>query len=204
MGYRLPIELEMLHKAYQNATTREDRQIKLKIREIIACYDECGVDEREFADEIILKFCQVIRLLKQRPEADQLVQPSGRGRDLQQFLSFREDDTAYHRADQLLDAFYQYAISKKSAATTQDYVARIKTFAGSQQYLGAMLASGALGVKEIQTDPVLFTFRHIELILAKFQTKDSNGYSVKQRLNIRSALRLLNEFKCAQTAQKRF
>ena len=204
MWYRLPKELETLHKAYQNATTREDRQIKLKIREIIACYDECSVDEREFADEIIIKFCQLIRLLKQQPEAEQLVQYAERGSDLQKFLSFREDDTAYHRADQLLDAFYQYALSKKSAATTRDYVARIKTFAGSEQYLGAMLESGALGVKAIQIDPVLFTFRHIELILAKFQTKDSNGRSVKQRLNIRSALRLLNEFKCAQAARKQF
>ena len=44
-------------------------------------------------------------------------------------------------------------------------------------------------------NPVLFTYENLELILATFPTRDENGQIVKQRVNIRSALRKLNEFK---------
>ena len=77
----------------------------------------------------------------------------------------------------------------------KDYAARIKTFAYSEQYLQSMIETGELGDLCVTADPVLFTYDNIELILARFNTKDDAGQSVKQRLNIRSALRMLNEFK---------
>ena len=44
-------------------------------------------------------------------------------------------------------------------------------------------------------DPVLFTFDHIERILATFKTRNDAGEILKQNVNLRSALRKLNEFK---------
>ena len=72
----------------------------------------------------------------------------------------------------------------------KDYAARINTFSGPR-YLGEMFTPQQMG----GMDPVLFTYENIELILAIFKTRDENGEIVKQRVNIRSALRRLNEFK---------
>ena len=95
----------------------------------------------------------------------------------------------------MLDDFYDYFIKTKTESTMKDYVARIKTFAYSGRYLDELLESGAIGFSTINDDPVLFTYKNIEIILARFNTKNTNGTSIKQRLNIRSALRMLNEFK---------
>ena len=44
-------------------------------------------------------------------------------------------------------------------------------------------------------EPIVFIYNNLELIIAKMKTTDEEGKVVKQRLNIRSALRKLNEFK---------
>jgi hypothetical protein len=47
-------------------------------------------------------------------------------------------------------------------------------------------------------DPVVFTYENIERILATFKTRDDQGNIIKQNVNLRSALRKLNEFKQSQ------
>lgn len=207
MRYLLPEELRDLNKEYQNAEAREERLIRLKLNEIAACYDECSAEEREFADEITKKFCEIIGILKQQHAAecqaiaekyelaasvpwdpDYIQSEEYNGRHL-------TDRIQYKDPEELLNAFYNHYLDRKSTSTMKDYAARIKTFAYSEQYLQRMIASGELGDLCVTADPVLFTYDNIELILARFNTKDGAGQSVKQRLNIRSALRMLNEFK---------
>ena len=98
---------------------------------------------------------------------------------------------------------------KKSSVnlTMRDYVARIQTFANG--YLLDLPRVAELWHREneqARVDSVLFTYNHLELILASFETKeyDQNGEKVlnKQKNNIRSALRKLNEFKIAQSARR--
>lgn len=82
-------------------------------------------------------------------------------------------------------------------STIKDYAARIKTFATARpekQYLAYMDQCGLLGDLHVVGDPILFTFHHIELILARFDTK-ADGQINKQKSNICSALRKLNQFK---------
>ena len=82
-------------------------------------------------------------------------------------------------------------------STIKDYAARIKTFATARpekQYLAYMDLNGLLGDLRVEGDPILFTFEHIELILARFDTK-ADGQINKQKSNISSALRKLNQFK---------
>ena len=49
---------------YQEPSTREEKLIKHKLDSIVALYDSCSVEEREFADEITLEFSRIITLLK--------------------------------------------------------------------------------------------------------------------------------------------
>lgn len=207
MRYLLPEELRDLNKEYQNAEAREERLIRLKLNEIVACYNEFGAEEREFADEITKKFCEIIGILKQQHTAecramldkyeqaasipwdpDYIQREEYNGRRL-------TDRIQYKDPEEMLNAFYNHYLDRKSTSTMKDYAARIKTFAYSEQYLQSMIETGELGDLCVTADPVLFTYDNIELILARFNTKDDAGQSVKQRLNIRSALRMLNEFK---------
>lgn len=82
--------------------------------------------------------------------------------------------------------------------TMIDYCNRIKTFA--KRYLQEMFSVDEISfiIHEDETEtrePIVFIYNHLEYILAKMKTTDENGKTVKQRLNIRSALRKLNEFK---------
>ena len=84
--------------------------------------------------------------------------------------------------------------------TIRDYAARIKTFAnGYIQELPRVMEIWDFEFEKGPVDPVLFVFNHIELILANFDTKElgENNQMItnKQKNNIRSALRKLNEFK---------
>ena len=84
---------------------------------------------------------------------------------------------------------------KKVNSTLQDYVARIYTFAN--KYLSELYSREEIWSSGCQDD-ILFIYNNKEYILAKFNTKEENCETIKQRLNIRSALRKLNEFKCAE------
>lgn len=87
--------------------------------------------------------------------------------------------------------------------TIFDYVNRIKTFAN--KYLHEIYPDDVIprvihpdSFDELDTfEPIVFIYNNVELIIAKMKTTDEEGKVVKQRLNIRSALRKLNEFKQA-------
>ena len=85
--------------------------------------------------------------------------------------------------------------------TIFDYVNRIKTFAN--KYLHEIYPDDVIP-RVIHPDsfdafdtfePIVFIYNNLELIIAKFKTTNNNGDTIKQRLNIRSALRKLNDFK---------
>jgi hypothetical protein len=90
---------------------------------------------------------------------------------------------------------------KQVNLTMLDYCNRIKTFA--KRYLHEMYPEDSIprvihgeDADEYETyEPIVFIYENLEHILAKIKTTDENGETVKQRLNIRSALRKLNEFK---------
>lgn len=208
MNHILIEELDNLVSEYKNATTRADRLIKRRLDAIVNCYDECSLEEREFADEITVEFCRLISLLKEQHQKELEEAASGSftvpESARNNYVSFSHADNAhipYSCGEELLDTFYEHFKDKMVEVTLRDYVARINTFAYSEKYLGEMLSKGELGPQEISVDPVLFTYANIELIIAKFNTKDENGNSVKQKLNIRSALRKLNEFKIEKTSE---
>lgn len=202
-------KFEELFKQYSNYTDTEGRLIKIKMKEIAACYDECNLEERGIVDEIVDKFCELIERINERNKLAMDVleykyegmldaQKNGMHNFVASPIGLEAEECVhiqYQTEDELLEDFYNCFIEKKTPATMKDYVARIKTFAYSSQYLDEMLLSGILGDKRLRTSPVLFTYINIEQILAKFNTKDENGVAIKQRNNIRSALRLLNEFK---------
>ena len=203
-------ELEALLAEYRNATDREDRLIKRRLEAIAACYDECAPAEREFADEITVEFCRLITLLKKQ---QQEAAPAVEAVPLHGFVACgrpQEDD------EQLIAAFYDhfrgegrvpYAALKDLPedlsneekrtlinATMRDYAARVRTF--GEQYMWDVPRMRELWQE--QTEPigrVQFIYRYLEWILAGFDTKDENGVSNKQKVNIRSALRKFNAFK---------
>ena len=187
---------------FQNSSSTIDRKIKVKLKEIIACHEECTLEEKEFTNEIIDKFCELIDLIEERNNDvhNDLAfeyrtfngKPVGASEN---FLTVLDEKIKYTSPENLLDDFYDYFIKTKTESTMKDYVARIRTFAYSGRYLDELIESGAIGFITINDDPVLFTYKNIEIILARFNTKNTNGTSIKQRLNIRSALRMLNEFK---------
>ena len=206
---------DILNK-YKDATSRSERRIKLKLSEIDTCYRECGVEEREFADDIIKKFCELIKLLDEENEEDRqaLIYKFEGMQGQDRWISSPKLTLPYETAEALLGAFYDrfkgteelpYAqISKMSVkerkgcanSTLNDYVARIGTFVNS--YLWDMPRVAEIWSQEsvnAHIDPVLFTYTYLELILASFDTKNEDGTPNKQKVNIRSALRKLNEFK---------
>lgn len=140
------------------------------------------------ADDLLRAFYNHFRTAEQR-EADYREIPfilANVGR-MKEDLIYVEDAAS---KQQLEDAVKSEM--KKVNLTMKDYAARVKTFA--KRYLDAMLADGVLGCTELTEDRVLFTYRNIELILARFDTKE-DGQINKQKSNICSALRKLNQFK---------
>ncbi len=213
MGVILLEELDKLVNEYKNATTRTDRLIKRRLEAIVNCYEECTLEEREFADDITIEFCRLISIIKEQHQKELS--------DIGVRSNFVSDNStlcytplnAYNQSDkqniessqicakELLDEFYDHFNGRIGKTTLKDYVARINTFAYSDKYLAQMIRNGDLGVREITIDPVIFTYINIELIIARFNTKDENGNSVKQKLNIRSALKKFNEFKLTYQAK---
>ena len=87
--------------------------------------------------------------------------------------------------------------------TIWDYVNRIKTFAN--KYLKEIYPDDVIprimhdeaGEPCETFEPIVFIYNNLELIIAKMKTTNDDGETIKQRLNIRSALRKLNDFKQA-------
>ena len=212
-------ELEQLIQEYRHAETGEDTLILRKLEAIRALCGDCKGDEMIFASEITGEFCRVIHLLREKQEKAVPVPPvppqtSG------WIGQTREQAVPYRHGQELLAAFYDHfkdenelnyadvrnypfrdeaEKKQKVNSTLMDYVARINTFAN--KYLCELF-----GMEEIYAagafDDILFTYQHLELIIARFNTKNADGETVKKRLNIRSALRKLNEFKCAEEARR--
>ena len=188
-------ELDNLVNEYKNATTRTDRLIKRRLDAIVNCYEECSVEEREFADEITIEFCRLISIMKEQHQKELVELSNDRDNlnysqenDLLRFKEYTREKTSFYNGTELLEAFYNHFIKTESSLTLTDYKARINTFAN--KYLDDMLR------KDLEyRDPVLFIYDNIEYILAIFKTTDENGKSIKQLVNIRSALRKLNDFK---------
>ncbi len=123
----------------------------------------------------------------------------------------------FQDAQQLLDAFGDYLSERTygngkrvSPLTINDYKARISTFA--KRYLVEIPDVNAMWEEEEACltaqcwDPVLicksmkvlFVYRHLEQILKRFDTKDEKGAHIKQKENMRAALRKLFEFKLSR------
>lgn len=93
--------------------------------------------------------------------------------------------------------------------TIWDYVNRIRTFAN--KYLQEIYPEEVIprvmhdepGEPCETFEPIVFIYNNLELIIAKMKTTDEEGNVVKQRLNIRSALRKLNEFKQATEMERK-
>ena len=91
--------------------------------------------------------------------------------------------------------------------TIWDYVNRIKTFAN--RYLQELYPEDCIPLvvhgeraEEYESfEPIVFIYEHLELIIAKMKTTNEDGETSKQRLNIRSALRKLNDFKQSRMAK---
>ena len=136
--------------------------------------------------------------------------------------SHLNDDSGYEYDYEVLGAFYDYfkgdyplyywqidgykfkdAEERKQLVnlTIWDYVNRIRTFAN--KYLQEIYPDDVIprvmhdepGEPCETFEPIVFIYNNLELIIAKMKTTDEEGKVVKQRLNIRSALRKLNEFK---------
>ncbi len=212
-------KFDALFNEYKGATDIMGRRIKVKLKEIVNCYDECSLEEREFSNEIINKFCELLDLFEERNENER--------RSLEYKLYFNEEDQKrntwlpFSNGDALRIAFYNYFRNEQKNKkeheraqypeiqklddlkgsnvnpTMRDYVARIQTF--TKVYLWDMPRVKEILYQESTVDLVLFTYKHLELILASFDTKEYNlnGEKVinKQKNNIRSALRKLNQFK---------
>ena len=233
MDHIFYIDFDNLLNEYRNPSTREEKLIKHKLDSIVALYESCSVEEREFAYEITLEFSRIIALLKNqhRQELMEIMQKYQELEDRQEHPS-----TAYislHRQDQVgtyeydrdvLSDFYDYykrpgdnqlsywqidgyefenEDHRRAIVnlTMWDYCNRIKTFA--KKYLYEIYPEKSIpnvihgdDADDYETyEPIVFVYNNLELILAKMKTTNENGETVKQRLNIRSALRKLNEFK---------
>ena len=218
---------------YREASTREDKLIKHKLDSIVALYDSCSVEEREFADEITLEFSRIIAILKNQ-HRQELTELSQKCRELEnrqeglpltyvplhhkdQGLTYKYDrdvlaefyDHYKRPGDNQLSYWqiegYQFESEEHRRAlvnlTMWDYCNRIKTFA--KKYLYEIYPEDSIPriihgeeADDYETyEPIVFVYNNLELILAKMKTTNENGETIKQRLNIRSALRKLNEFK---------
>lgn len=202
-------EFKQLINEYKNASSSEDKLIKLKLEEIEKLCFECGREEYVFAKEIIIQFSRIVSLIKEQQKEKAFEKGAF---NYTGFNGNRRFQSGY----ELLGAFYdkfkkQEEISyfeiesfpfaseeekkRRTSSTLLDYVARINTFA--KRYLYEIFSLNEIDSSNTPDD-IIFIYENLEVILAKFSTKDEKGVSVKQRVNIRSALRKLNEFKCMQ------
>ncbi len=212
MRVKLGREFETLYAQYENSREPEDRVISMRLKAIVDYYMECEPEEATFAHEITEAFSSLILLLQEQHEKtlQQADCTPVAYSNTMAWLGNRQQDVYYEPVEDLVRDFYNYfkkeeevdyldidlalVSGKKELVnpTMKDYVARIYTFA--KKYLHEMYTPQELG----NMHPVLFTYYHIEQILATFKTRDAQGEIIKQRVNIRSALRKLNQFKQAQ------
>ncbi len=196
-------ELSRLIEEYENATSKEDIIIKMKLDNILSIHKQCEQDESVFVNEITNEFCRLIAILKEQHQKELANIASTQNNlsytvksEQQNFISYRTDEMPYCSDEALMYAFYEHFKDKMVEVTLRDYMARIYTF--TNRYLFDIPHVKELWEKEPQgLEPIMFTYKHLEFILARFDTKGENAS--KQKVNLRSALRKLNQFKCAET-----
>ncbi len=195
-------DFNALQQKYANAKAGDELEIKRSLDVIAKLFQMCDESEYYYAEVITRHFCRIIRTIeRQKASNTAQFQPMPTVRSL-----------PFPSADDLMRSFYNhyrrqgqvdyreipYALEQGRKdlvnLTMKDYIARIYTFSGPK-YLGQLFDSQTLG----DVDPVLFTYENLELILATFKTRDEQGNIIKQNVNLRSALRKLNEFKQSQT-----
>lgn len=195
-------DFNALQQKYANAKSGEDADIKRSLDVIAKLFNMCDESEYYYAEVITRHFCRIINTIERKkvpnlPQIHPFSQPS---------------PSRYQSAAELMRDFYNHFKSPRQVdyleiaaaleqgqkdlvnPTLKDYVARVYTFSGPK-YLGKLFAPDELD----GSDPVLFTFDHIERILATFKTRNDAGEILKQNVNLRSALRKLNEFKQSVT-----
>ena len=188
-------EFENLRRKYENPKTTEEKILKMKLDEINRYYNECSPEESLFADEIIRAFCNFIEKLEEAHMIECNILQT-RIEALDAGVGGTLEPIPYESGEDLLLDFYRYFAQTHKQSTINDYVARIKTF--TNRYIHTIPRVWEMYKRESlekKVDIVLFTFRNLELIIASFNTKNEKGESDKQKNNIRSALKKLNEFK---------
>ena len=129
------------------------------------------------------------------------------------FLSRKNEEYTYAEDEDVLREFYNFykGISElyyqeieeyqfendgerkhKVNLTIWDYCNRIKTF--SRKYLCTMYP-------DVKENKIVFIYNNLETILGRFQVPKDDFKGRKQLLNIRSALRKLNDFKQNQQSK---
>lgn len=192
-------DFNALQQKYANAKSGEALEIKRSLNVIAKLFNMCDESEYYYAEVITRHFCRIIHTIeKQKPHNDAVqVQhaPTALPTGYQSASDLKRDFyNRYKKPEQVdyqdIGNALEQGRNELVNPTMKDYVARIYTFSGPK-YLGKMFDPQVLeGV-----DPVLFTYENIELILATFKTRDDRGEIIKQNVNLRSALRKLNEFK---------
>ncbi len=197
-------DFNALQQKYAAPKTPEDMEIKRSLDVIAKLFNMCDESEYYYAEVITRHFCRIIQAMERKKP--QITPPT-----MPQTQPAAAKSMRYRSDSDLMRAFYNHYKSPEQVdyleigtalaqgrkdlvnPTIKDYVARIYTFT-TPKYLGKLFNAQALG----GMDPVLFTYENIELILATFKTRNEQGEIIKQNVNIRSALRKLNEFKQTQ------
>ncbi len=195
-------DFNSLQQKYANAKSSEDLDIKRSLDVIAKLFNMCDESEYYYAEVITRHFCRIIRTIEKQKVHNDVQKPhTARPVGYQSASDLMRDFyNCYKKPDQVdyreIDNAMEHGRNDLVSPTMKDYVARIYTFSGPK-YLGKMFDPQVLdGV-----DPVLFTYENIELILATFKTRDDRGEIIKQSVNLRSALRKLNEFKQTKVRQ---
>lgn len=188
-------DLDNLLQKYAEAETKEDVYIKRTLENVAAQFAVCDEVQGYYANVVTRDFCRIIEMITKQQKAAPANVTAQHNVRYQKASDLARDFYNYYRQDGQVDYLEVPAMLENGRRdlvnpTMKDYVARIYTFSG-KKYLGEMFSAQELG----DQDPVLFVYDNIELILATFKTRDEQGEIVKQRVNIRSALRKLNEFK---------
>ena len=206
---KCPTDLLRLLKKYEHAAKKEDLYIKKLLKDTVEQFEGCEEDEYYYADGIARNLCRVIEIME-KTHAKEMEAPKLEASHSVQYMPNHEN-VCFTNSMDLMQAFYNHFKDPEQVdyldigralesgqkelvnPTMKDYVARIYTFSGPK-YLDQLFSPQVLG----DIDPVLFVYENIELILATFKTRDNQGNIIKQNVNLRSALRKLNEFKQAQ------
>lgn len=179
---------------------KKDVYMKIKIENIISLYNSCNIPETRLVNELTVEFCRLIDLIEDN-NREEMYYLESHYEDMMDeiknqntgFIPFKENQRHFENAINLENAFYRYFIENEySELTVKDYFARVKTF--SKKYINEIYSE-----QEIPIHPderILFVYDNIEYIIAKFDVKEE-----KQRFNIRSALRKLNDFKKYQESK---